>query len=64
MLKFVHLSIDLRMKTNTEFKSTALSALKGNWAPAVLATAVLLLIAALCQGPTMGFQLSHPDFNQ
>ena len=64
MLKFVHLSIDLRMKTNTEFKSTALSALKGNWAPAVLSTAVLLLIAALCQGPTMGFQLSHPDFNQ
>ena len=52
------------MKTNTEFKSTALAALKGNWAPAVLATAVLLLIAALCQGPTMGFQLSHPDFNQ
>lgn len=51
------------MKTNAEFKNTALAALKGNWAPAVLATAVTFLVAGFCQGPSMGYQLAHPDFN-
>ena len=31
------------MKTNTDYKNAALSALKGNWAPAVLATVVFCL---------------------
>ena len=34
------------MKTNTEYKNSALAALRGNWAPAVLATVVFLLITA------------------
>lgn len=39
------------MKTNTQYKNEALAALKGNWAPAVLATVVFLAIATLCIGP-------------
>ena len=39
------------MKTNTQYKSEALAALKGNWAPAVLVTVVFLAIATLCIGP-------------
>ena len=39
------------MKTNTEYKNAALAALKGNWAPAVLATAVFLLLTMLIIAP-------------
>ena len=39
------------MKTNTQYKNEALASLKGNWAPAVLATVVFLAIATLCIGP-------------
>ncbi len=39
------------MKTNTQYKNEALAALKGNWAPAVLATVVFLAITTLCIGP-------------
>lgn len=39
------------MKTNTQYKNEALAALKGNWAPAVLATVILLAIAILCVAP-------------
>ena len=35
------------MKTNTEYKNAALSALKGNWAPAVLATVVFTFCTLL-----------------
>ena len=39
------------MKTNQEFKSEARSALNGNWAQAVIATIIfMLLLSALC-GP-------------
>ena len=40
------------MKTNTEYKNEALAALKGNWAPAVLATAVFLLVVTLVVAPS------------
>lgn len=40
------------MKTNTEYKNAALAALKGNWAPAVLATAVFLLLTMLIIAPS------------
>jgi uncharacterized membrane protein len=33
------------MKTNQEFKNSALAALKGNWAPAVVATIIYMIIA-------------------
>jgi uncharacterized membrane protein len=39
------------MKTNQEYKNAALAALKGNWAPAVLATVVFFLIASLAYTP-------------
>ena len=50
------------MKTNAEFKNTALAALKGNWAPAVLATAVFMLVALVYTAPTSIWQILHPDF--
>ena len=40
------------MKTNTEYKNAALVALKGNWAPAVLVTAVFLLLSLLVVFPS------------
>ena len=39
------------MKTNTEYKNAALAALKGNWAPAVLATVIFFFVAFICVGP-------------
>ena len=40
------------MKTNTEYKNAALAALKGNWAPAVLAAAVFFLLTTLIITPS------------
>ena len=40
------------MNTNQEFKNEALAALKGNWAPAVLCTVVLLLLSCIALGPS------------
>ena len=34
------------MKTNADYKNAALAALKGNWAPAVLATVIFLFVTA------------------
>ncbi len=39
------------MKTNTEFKNEALSALKGNWAPAVLATLLYFAVVVVMLVP-------------
>ena len=39
------------MRTNTEYKNAALAALKGHWAPAVLATVILVLLALLTAVP-------------
>ena len=48
------------MKTNQDYKNAALAALKGNWAPAVLATVVFLLIEAVLYSPTIYVQASMP----
>lgn len=40
------------MKTNTQYKNAALAALKGNWAPAVLATVVFFAIATVVVLPS------------
>lgn len=39
------------MKTNQEYKNAALAALKGNWAPSVIATIVLMAFTYLIIGP-------------
>ena len=39
------------MRSNTEYKNAALAALKGNWAPAVLATVILVLLALVIALP-------------
>ena len=36
------------MKTNQDYKNAALAALKGNWAPAVLAAVIMSLIVVIC----------------
>lgn len=40
------------MKTNQEFKNEALAALRGNWGKAVVATLLVIIFAAICQGPS------------
>ena len=49
------------MTTNQEFKNAALAALKGNWAPAVLATIVYCVIVCLVSGATSIYQLFNQD---
>jgi uncharacterized membrane protein len=39
------------MKTNQEYKNAALAALKGNWAPAVVTSIVLMAVIYLFSGP-------------
>ena len=39
------------MKQNQDYKNEALAALKGNWAPAVLACIVLFVVAGIIYGP-------------
>lgn len=41
------------MRTNQEYKNAALAALRGNWAPAVLATVAVSAISLLFAGPTV-----------
>ena len=41
------------MKTNQEFKNAALDALRGNWAKAVVATLIYVLILSFITGPTV-----------
>lgn len=48
------------MKTNQDYKNAALAALKGNWAPAVLATVVFFLIAIICILPSQIWALRNP----
>lgn len=45
------------MTTNQEFKNTALSALRGNWAKAVLATLVYAVVICLLSGATSLYTL-------
>ena len=49
------------MITNQEFKNAALSALKGNWAPAVLASLVYFVIACVVSGATSIYQVVNSD---
>ncbi len=39
------------MKTNQEYKNEALAALKGNWAPALVASIAVTICVAVCTGP-------------
>lgn len=39
------------MKSNQEFKNAALAALKGNWAPALVATIILVAVIYVFMGP-------------
>jgi len=50
------------MKTNQEYKNAALDRLRGNWAPAVLATLVYVLISFLIAG-TMQVPALSPDWS-
>lgn len=38
------------MKTNQDYKNAALSRIRGNWAPLIVATIVFVLIVLLCEG--------------
>ena len=49
------------MKTNQEYKNAALAALKGNWAPAVVATIVYLVIAIAISGGQSGVEMLLPS---
>ena len=57
------------MKTNQEYKNAALDRLRGNWAPAVIATIVYMVLAIVCAGsaqvPTLlqGQAVPHAEFN-
>ena len=39
------------MKTNQELKNSALAALKGNWAPSLVATIILIMASVIYMGP-------------
>ena len=49
------------MTTNQEFKNAALAALRGNWAPAVLGTLVVSVIACPIVGASSLYELFNPD---
>lgn len=49
------------MQTNQEFKNAALAALKGNWAPAVLASLVYFVITCIISGATSIYQVANSD---
>ena len=49
------------MTTNQEFKNAALAALRGNWAPAVLATLVVAIIECPIVGASSLYQLFNSD---
>ncbi len=51
------------MTTNQEFKNVALSALKGNWAQAVLATLVMGVVAVVSSGTSSVYSVFYPDPN-
>lgn len=47
------------MKTNQEYKNAALAALKGNWAAAVVATVIYVVIAVLVSGGDSFANIMH-----
>lgn len=48
------------MKTNQDYKNESLDALKGNWAPAVLATVIFCIIIAAIETPNTVYSMTHP----
>ncbi|MCI1786278.1 MAG: DUF975 family protein [Bacteroidales bacterium] len=48
------------MKTNQDYKNAALAALKGNWAPAVVATIVFMAIECMVLGPSNYHSIVNP----
>lgn len=52
------------MKSISTLKKEARESLKGNWAPAVLATIVFFFIDVLCLSPNYVYPLFHPDYAQ
>lgn len=52
------------MKSNTEYKNAALSALKGNWAKAVLATVVYMAIVYFAMGPNLYYTMKMQTYMQ
>ena len=50
------------MKSNTEYKNAALSALKGNWAKAVLATVVYMAVMYFATGPYVFYTLKMQTY--
>lgn len=51
------------MKSNTYFKDSALSALRGNWGKAVLATLVYFLISLVVAGPGVYMYISMAELS-
>lgn len=49
------------MKTNQEYKNAALAALSGNWAPAVVASVVMMLIVVATASPSVLYNMSLFD---
>ena len=49
------------MKTNQEYKNSALAALKGNWAAAVVATIIIMVISAILSLPSTLLSLALVD---
>lgn len=49
------------MKTNQEYKNAALAALKGNWAAAVVATIIIMVISTLLSLPSTLLSLALVD---
>ena len=49
------------MKTNQEYKNAALAALKGNWAAAVVATIIIMVISAMLSLPSTLLSLALVD---
>ena len=52
------------MKSISQNKREARECLRGNWTPAVLATAVYCVIAVFCITPSYLYPLTHPNYTQ
>ena len=49
------------MRTNQEYKNAALDRLRGNWAPAVIATIIYMLVALIITGGEQIPRYIHAD---
>ena len=46
------------MKSNQDYKNEALAALRGNWAPAVLAMVIFMIVEVICFSPSMYYSFA------